>query len=60
MAEAEVPISDEVLDDDSDADGEEASEEGGEPSLEETKHNKTNSLKNMITPKFQGKIPRKN
>jgi hypothetical protein len=40
MAEAEVPVSDEVLDDD--GDGEEASEEGGEPGMEETKHNKTN------------------
>jgi hypothetical protein len=37
MAEAEVPISDEVLDDDGDV--EEASEEGVEPGLEEKKHN---------------------
>jgi hypothetical protein len=42
MAEAEVPVSDEVLDDDGDGDDEEASEEGGEPGLEETKHKKMN------------------
>jgi hypothetical protein len=42
MAEAEVPVSDEVLDDDAGADDEEASEEGDEPGLEETKHKKTN------------------
>jgi hypothetical protein len=41
MAEAEFPVSDEVLDDDGDGDGEEASGEGGEPGLEETKHKKT-------------------
>jgi hypothetical protein len=60
MAEAEVPVSDEVLDDDGDGYGEEASEEEDEPGLEETKQNKTNSLKNMETLKFQGKIPTKN
>jgi hypothetical protein len=37
-AEAEIPVSDEVLD----GDGEEASEEGGETGLEEMKHKKTN------------------
>jgi hypothetical protein len=58
MAEVEVPVSDEVLDDD--GDGDEASEEGDEPGLEEMKHKKTNSLKNMETLKFQGKIPKKN
>jgi hypothetical protein len=42
MAEAEVPVSDEVLDGDGDGDGEEASEEGGETGLEETKHKKNN------------------
>jgi hypothetical protein len=42
MAEAEVPVSDEVLDDDGDGDREEASEEGGEPGLEEMKNKKTN------------------
>jgi hypothetical protein len=42
MAEAEIPVSDEVLDGDGDGDGEEASEEGGETGLEETKHNKIN------------------
>jgi hypothetical protein len=41
MAEAEVPVSDEVLDDHGDGDGKEASEEGDEPGLEETKHKKT-------------------
>jgi hypothetical protein len=41
MAEAEVPVSHEVLDDDTDGDDGEASEEGGEPGLEEMKHNKT-------------------
>jgi hypothetical protein len=40
MTEAEIPVSDEVLD--GDGDGEEASEEGGETGLEETKHKKTN------------------
>jgi hypothetical protein len=40
MAEAEIPVSDEVLD--GDGDGKEASEEGGETDLEETKHKKTN------------------
>jgi hypothetical protein len=44
MAEAEFPVSDEVLDDagDGDGDGEEASEDGGEPGMEEKKHKKTN------------------
>jgi hypothetical protein len=42
MTEAEIPVSDEVLDGDGDGDGEEASEEGGETGLEETKHKKTN------------------
>jgi hypothetical protein len=61
MAEAEVPVSDEVLDDDdADGDSEEAYEEGDGPGLEETKHKKTNSLKNMETLKFQGNIPTKN
>jgi hypothetical protein len=36
----EIPVSDEVLD--GDGDGEEASEEGRETGLEETKHNNTN------------------
>jgi hypothetical protein len=40
MTEAEIPVSDEVLD--GDGDGEEASEEGGETVLEEMKHKKTN------------------
>jgi hypothetical protein len=40
MAEAEISVSDEVLD--GDGDGEEASEEGGKTGLEETKHKKTN------------------
>jgi hypothetical protein len=40
MVEADVPVSDEVIDDD--GDDEEASEEGGEPGLEETQHKKTN------------------
>jgi hypothetical protein len=62
MAEAEVPVSDEVLDNDDDADGsgEEASEEGAGPGLEEMNHKKTNSLKNLETLKSQGKIPTKN
>jgi hypothetical protein len=60
MAEAEVPISDEVIDDDDDGDGEEASEEGYEPGMGENKHNKTNSLNHMETLKFQGNIPTKN
>jgi hypothetical protein len=61
MAEAEVPVSDEVLDDDADADGggEEAFDEGGEHGLEDTKHKKKNSSNNMETLKFQGKIPKK-
>jgi hypothetical protein len=42
MAEAEIPVSDEVLDGDGDGDAEEASEEGGETGLEKTKHKKTN------------------
>jgi hypothetical protein len=46
MAEAEVPVSDKVLDDDGDGDGDgdgkDASEEGGETGLEETNHKKTN------------------
>jgi hypothetical protein len=47
MAEADVPVSDEVMDDD--ADSGEASEEGGEPGLEETrmgvrKHKKSNQF----------------
>jgi hypothetical protein len=44
MVDAEVPVSDEILDDDGDGDGdgEEAYEEGGEPGLEEMKHKKTN------------------
>jgi hypothetical protein len=58
MAEAEIPVSDEVLD--GDGDGEEASQERGETGLEETKHKKTNELKNMETLKFQGNIPTKN
>jgi hypothetical protein len=56
MTEAEVPVSDEVPDDDDGGDGgdgEEASEEGDEPGLEETKHKKINELKNMETLKFQ-------
>jgi hypothetical protein len=40
MAEAEIPVSDEVLD--GDGDGEEASEEGGDTGMEETKQKKTN------------------
>jgi hypothetical protein len=40
MADAEIPVSDEVLD--GDGDGKEASEEGGETCLEEMKHKKTN------------------
>jgi uncharacterized protein YjfI (DUF2170 family) len=51
VTEAEVPVSDEVLDDDADGDGdgdgEEASEEGDEPGLEEMKHKKTYPLKNI-------------
>jgi hypothetical protein len=42
MTEEEIPVSDEVLDGDGDGDGDEASEEGGETSMEETKHKKTN------------------
>jgi hypothetical protein len=42
MVEAEVPVSDEVLDDDGDDDGGGGSEEGDEPGLEETKHKNTN------------------
>jgi hypothetical protein len=42
MTEAEIPVSDEVLDGDGDGDDEEASEEGGETGLEETKHKKKN------------------
>jgi hypothetical protein len=44
MAEAEIPVSDEVLDGDGDGDGddEEVSEEGGETGLEGMKHKKTN------------------
>jgi hypothetical protein len=42
MTEAEIPVSDEVLDGDGNGDGEEASEEGGETVLEETKHKETN------------------
>jgi hypothetical protein len=38
----EIPVSDEVLNGDGDGDGEEASAEGGETGLEETKHKKTN------------------
>jgi hypothetical protein len=40
MAEAEIPVINEVLD--GDGDGEEALEEGGKTGLEETKHRKTN------------------
>jgi hypothetical protein len=44
MAESEVPVSDKVLDDDGDGDvdGEDTSEEGGEPGLKDTTHKKTN------------------
>jgi hypothetical protein len=42
MAEAEIPVSDEVLHGDGDGDGKEASEEGGQTGMEETKHKKTN------------------
>jgi hypothetical protein len=42
MAEAEIPVSDEVLDGGGGGDDEEASEEGGETGMEETKHKKNN------------------
>jgi hypothetical protein len=42
MAEAEIPVSDEVLDCDCDGDCGETSEEGDETGLEETKQEKTN------------------
>jgi hypothetical protein len=42
MAEAEIPVSDEILDGDGDGDGGETPEEGDETGLEETKHKKTN------------------
>jgi hypothetical protein len=60
IAEAEVHVSDEVIDDDADGDGDGASDEGDEPGMEEMKHRKPNSLKNMETLKFQGKFPTKN
>jgi hypothetical protein len=45
MSEAEVPVSDEVLDGDGDGDDEEASEEGVETGLEEKKAQENQLIK---------------